>query len=79
MATVVRPASLNSSPAGMGPLIINLDAGSYRETDRLEWFAGQPDPTDDSHFTIRFELNGKPGIVDGWLKDDDTVAIETRK
>lgn len=36
---------------------------------RLRVFAGQPDPDDASHFTIGFELNGVPGVIDGWLRD----------
>jgi hypothetical protein len=35
----------------------------------LRFFAGQPDPDDDSHFTIQYELNGRPGIIDGTLND----------
>jgi len=41
-------------------------------------FAGQADPKDASHFTITYELDGKPGIIDGWLLNDGTVALEPR-
>jgi hypothetical protein len=37
--------------------------------DRLRIFAGQPDPDDASRFTIRYELNGETGIIDGELLD----------
>jgi hypothetical protein len=41
-------------------------------------YAGQPDPTDDSHFTIKYEYSDRSGILDGWLKDDDSIVIEPR-
>ena len=42
-------------------------------------FAGQPDPHDPSHFTIAFEWRGRHGVLDGWLKDDDTVSMHVRE
>jgi hypothetical protein len=41
--------------------------------------AGQVDPSDESHFTIEFEVMGTPGIIDGWLREDGTVVMELRK
>jgi hypothetical protein len=38
--------------------------------NRLRLFAGQPDVADASHFTIAYELDGRPGVIDGWLRDD---------
>ncbi len=49
----------------------------YVSVHRL--FALQPDPTDESHFTIRYQfLSGDSGTIDGWLMPDDTVKIEPR-
>ena len=45
---------------------------------RIKIFAGQPDPSDPSHFTISYELDGKPKTIDGWLNDDDTVRFNRR-
>lgn len=45
-------------------------------SDRI--FAGQPDEHDSSHFTIEHEINGQRKIIDGWLRDDDTVVLEKR-
>jgi hypothetical protein len=42
-------------------------------------FAGQADPKDASHFTITYELDDQPGIIDGWLLNDETVALEPRR
>lgn len=41
-----------------------------RSNNRLRLFAGQPDPADASHFTIRYEIDGEAGTIDGWLRDD---------
>jgi len=41
-------------------------------------FAGQPDPADSRHFTIRYELDGKSNTIDGWLMPDDTVQLQPR-
>lgn len=43
------------------------------------FFAGQRDLVDETHFTIRYEYGGAPGIIDGWLLDDDTVKLQVRE
>lgn len=63
-----------SPPASPGePGTLRVD---YR--DQLRVFAGQPDPADASHFTIPYDLDGRPGILDGWLKPDGSVQLEPR-
>ena len=42
-------------------------------------YAGQPDQNDPTHFTIDLELDGQRRTLDGWLRDDDTVVIESRE
>jgi hypothetical protein len=44
----------------------------------LRLFAGQPDASYDSHFTIRAEIDGQPQLIDGWLMTDDSVRMELR-
>ena len=44
----------------------------------LRLFAGQSDPVDTSHFTIKYGLVGQTGTIDGWLQDDDKVKIKVR-
>lgn len=63
---------------------ISESCGSAREI--LSWpepqiriYAGQPDPADASHFTIRYEMWGQSDILDGWLRDDDSVTLTPRK
>lgn len=46
--------------------------------ERLRMFAGQPDPTNLSHWTIGYELNGQAGTIDGYLKDNDGISLDVR-
>ena len=41
-------------------------------------YAGQPDPKDASHFTIRYQMMSRQDFIDGWLKDDDSVVLHLR-
>jgi hypothetical protein len=41
-------------------------------------FAGQADPTDASHFTVGFTLDGDAGMIDGWLENNETVLLRIR-
>lgn len=45
---------------------------------KVKLFAGRPDPADPSHFTIDYELDGRHGTIDGWLRDDDAVDLKLR-
>jgi hypothetical protein len=38
-------------------------------SEPLTLYAGQPDPDDASHFTIRYSAGRRSGIIDGWLID----------
>ena len=44
----------------------------------LRLFAGQPDPLDESHFTIPYDAGGVAGTIDGWLQADDGVKLVVR-
>jgi hypothetical protein len=45
----------------------------------LRLYAGQIDSADASHFTIRYELGGQGGAIDGWLRGDDSVGLKVRE
>jgi hypothetical protein len=64
------PTELRTSSRGSLP--------TYRAAVLGRVYAGQPDPNDPSHFTIEYEVDDHPRILDGWLRDDDTVVIESR-
>jgi hypothetical protein len=36
---------------------------------RIRIYAGQADPRDPTHFTVRYVQNGKPAVVDGYVDD----------
>ena len=57
ISEVAGGLSLDATPA--------IDYGNV-----VRFFAGQPDPDDASHFTIRYQADGREGIIDGWMKDD---------
>ena len=41
-------------------------------------FAGQLDPKDAAHFTIAYDIDRKPGMIDGWLNPSDRVQLQIR-
>lgn len=41
----------------------------------VRFYAGQPDPNDPSHFTLPYQVDGRDGMIDGWVKDN---GIELR-
>ena len=53
--------------------------GMFESDGDFRVFAGQVDPNDASHFTIRFELAGQPGLIDGRLKDNDRIVLTVRE
>lgn len=44
----------------------------------LRFFAGQPDPIDSSHFTIKYELGQKSGTIDGYLRSNGKLDFSIR-
>jgi hypothetical protein len=59
------------APGRCWHLIVSLDA-----TQRVRVFAGQVDPDRSDHFTIGFEINGKRGTIDGWLRDKNWAKAQ---
>jgi hypothetical protein len=53
-------------------------AGGYPIDVDVTVLGGQADPADSSHFTIAYTVNNRPGTIDGWLRDDDAVKLQTR-
>ena len=79
-AQVIQPATLTADrqPIQLRSHVTVLE-GWVNAGDRLRLFAGQPDAADRSHFTIRYTLNDMPGMLDGWLRDDDRVVVTPRE
>lgn len=81
MATVIVPAGLTGEAGlvGINGQFINSPGFDYDDAEKgLRFYAGQPDPADASHFTIKFEMGGRTGVIDGWLGDDNGVRMELR-
>lgn len=72
--TVSRPGQSSTVPSGdlmIGP--------SVRGSDPLRLYAGQPDPADDSRFTIRYQAGDTTGTIHGRLTNEPTgVRYEVR-
>ncbi len=74
---VVEPAefwSLSSRPK----IHLGRSSGGYPTHRKIEVFGGRTDPADPAHFTIAYTVEGKPGTIDGWLNDDETVKLQIR-
>ncbi|HZL34276.1 MAG TPA: hypothetical protein VFC78_03135 [Tepidisphaeraceae bacterium] len=69
-AKIVSPATWNTLPSddlGIRNLSVRVD--THAAPPDIKIFAGQADPADASHFTIRYVMDGKPHVVDGFLRD----------
>jgi hypothetical protein len=76
-ALVPAALTLGSRPAPC-PNFGTSETMRFDAQKPLRVFAGQPDPADGRHFTIRYDLDGKSNTIDGWLMPDDTVQLQPR-
>jgi hypothetical protein len=68
------------------PEPVTLTAGTLPRTGKAEIlqrpllrvFAGQPDPNDPAHFTVPYQLNGRPGVIDGFVRTNGRVMLQPR-
>lgn len=44
----------------------------------LRLYAGQPDPIDPSRFTIRYDLDGQQGTIEGWVDERGGVSLAVK-
>lgn len=68
--------SILSFPQSASMNVLNMRIAYGHGTVRFS--SGQTDPADASHFTIAYTVDGQPGILDGWLRDDDSILLEPR-
>jgi hypothetical protein len=59
--------------------MVDILTGWPRKPPLVRIFAGQPDPNDPAHFTIRYRMWGQDDVLDGRLLDNDQVALTPRK
>jgi hypothetical protein len=77
-----KPATLATPVAFGRPWkwpILDLPGLFDRSVTPFLVYVGQPDANDPTHFTIPFTSKGTPGIIDGWLADDDSVTLVVRR
>jgi hypothetical protein len=72
-ATLLAPPSI--IPRGWD---FDVLSGWPRHPPMVRMYAGQPDPRDASHFTIRYQMWGQEDILDGRLDDSDDVTLTPR-
>jgi hypothetical protein len=72
------PVGIGSSNAVSSFSPANTELNILLPGKKSRLFFGQPDPSDASHFTIKYEMDDKPGMIDGWLQSDDTVKLQIR-
>jgi hypothetical protein len=67
--TMISPATGLTTPATLLPQMYAIDVliGLNQPPQKLRIYAGQIDPADPSHFTIRYEQWGQTDVVDGRL------------
>jgi hypothetical protein len=76
----ITPATWTSPPSRAAhPMMIDVISGFPRHPPRVRVFAGQVDPDDGAHFTIRYQMWGKEDVLDGRLDDADGVTLTARK
>jgi hypothetical protein len=74
VAGAIVPGTLSSPPQWMETK--NRTMGmQFDYEDALRLTAGQIDPADPSHFTITYRFQDQAGVIDGWLRDDDTISL----
>lgn len=76
----VTPGTWNQPPI-YTPLgwAYDVETGWPRKPPLVRIFAGQTDPNDPAHFTIRYRMWGQEDVVDGRLLDNDRVTLTFRK
>jgi hypothetical protein len=59
--------------------MIDVISGWPKHPPKMRMYAGQIDPNDASHFTIRYEIWGQSDVLDGYLDDKDQVTLKPRQ
>lgn len=75
----VIPGTWSEKPVWQADKLRWLRLSQDVERERLRITAGRADPADASHFTIDVRYGTRAGTIDGWLADDDTVALKPRQ
>lgn len=74
---VFLPGTGFAAPLQLTDRTTFIDASPASFHEHCRWYAGQPDANNESHFTIRCTVGTRTLNVEGWLMDDDSVALQT--
>jgi hypothetical protein len=77
-AKVCQPGSLLTRPKLLSDEELVVP-GVVEVAGPVRFYAGQPDPSDESHFTFEFETASFRGTFDAWLGDSDRVLVQLRQ
>lgn len=72
------PDEENHVAARVKPGVTRAELPAIDYGNKLRFYAGQPDPNDPSRFTIAYEVDGRPGAIDGRL-GNDTLNLQPRE
>ncbi len=81
ISSIYRPVSWSAkiaSPCSSTNIIIPERYEEGSTTANLRIFAGQSDPADPSHFTIRYQIWGLEDVIDGRLTGAETIVLTPR-
>jgi hypothetical protein len=76
----LTPATWTQAPVvNFRGYAIDVISGFPRQPPRVRIFAGQPDPADPSHFTIRYQFWEQEDTIDGRIDAAGNVTLTQRK
>jgi hypothetical protein len=76
VAAIVKPGDWNVPPRWDGNSAFLRDGFQYAR--RLRFYSADLDPHDASRFSVRYEMDGGVGTIDGKLEDDASVSLKVR-
>ena len=78
-AEVIVPGTWRSGPTRVEkPTVWDVEVMFPTTPPQVRIYAGQVDPADASHFTIRYEMWGQTDVLDGRLDNNDGITLRQR-
>ena len=78
LGTFGKPRVLSDDQVGFPRFWPKADWSTNSEDQLYQVFEGRADDADSTRFAIPYEMDGKHGIVDGWLVEDRFVKLQIR-
>jgi hypothetical protein len=77
-ARVIAPGISGEPPRELAGTTTSMNCAVWPPFEELTIYPGTVDPANPDHFTIHVVSNGSSDLLDGWLRDDNTVVLERR-